>query len=134
MINCCENCPCYWQDHDETHPSCHYEDSNLYPYVPAPCDQDDYQEEEPDRERILAENGILPDEVNEPDPLFLDRYDLETIAEALGFLVERREEDLAGGWIDEDDRGYYLDLIERADLLAGAVQKIIKEGGNIFLT
>lgn len=37
----CNNCGYYWKDDDEAFPYCHYDD----PW-PAPCEQDEYYEEE----------------------------------------------------------------------------------------
>jgi hypothetical protein len=51
----CENCPCYWQDVDETRPTCHYESSSLSPLVPAPCDQDDGRDDWGEHEEMLRE-------------------------------------------------------------------------------
>lgn len=39
----CVDCPYYWTDHDGDIPYCHHEDSYL---SPAPCEYDDYYEEE----------------------------------------------------------------------------------------
>jgi hypothetical protein len=39
----CEDCPYYWTDHDGDIPYCHHEDSYL---SPAPCEYDDYYEED----------------------------------------------------------------------------------------
>lgn len=75
-MNRCESCPYYWQDHDESWPSCHYDESaSLYPIEPAPCEQDDEYREE------------LPDEYpTELEPYYQDEL---TYSELLEQTIER---------------------------------------------
>lgn len=40
----CSNCAYYWQDRGEEYPSCHYEGPDAW----APCEQDEYVEEDED--------------------------------------------------------------------------------------
>lgn len=40
----CKYCPYYWTDHDGDIPYCHHDDSYLS--RPAPCEEDDYYENE----------------------------------------------------------------------------------------